>query len=80
MGRFCIQHSAFIIREFNLEVQRRPEGSTINSHAREGVEHRKRGVPRSETTGSLLTVITHCRTFGAFALLRRCPRPRVRGY
>ena len=33
---------------FNLEVQRRPEGSTINSHAREGVGHGKRGDPRSE--------------------------------
>jgi hypothetical protein len=58
MGRFCMQHSACIIREFNLEVQRRPEGPTINRHARQGVEHRKRGVPRSERTGSLLTVIT----------------------
>jgi hypothetical protein len=43
---------------FKLEVQRRPEGSTINRHAREGVEHGKRNVPQVRRTGSLLTVIT----------------------
>jgi len=41
-------HFPFVIRRFNLEVQRRPEGPLANSHAREGVEQAIKLIPRCE--------------------------------
>ena len=44
---------------FNLEEQCRPEGPTINSHAREGVEEGTADVSQVQRTGSRLTVLTN---------------------
>ncbi|MFZ0062080.1 MAG: hypothetical protein WAL47_08595, partial [Pyrinomonadaceae bacterium] len=63
------KHFPFIIGEFNLEVQRWPEGPEVNSHAREGVEQAIKLTPGPKDRQSIDS-LNHCRTFGAFVLLR----------
>ena len=60
--------------QFNCEVQHWPEGPKVNSHARKGVEQAIRLIPGPPDRQSI-DALNHCRTCGAFVLLRPLSTP-----